>query len=748
MDPLQLEEESNDASDEGAALMRQAAASATAALQQQQQQEPTPSKKDQDLSLESALISECRRLEKPASAERRRLQKERFRELFGEDSQSQSMSAFQQHVALVTEGNHVSEGAVSSRTRKSSKEKKDTDTCARFQDYGNYREQNPRRTPSSVASHSDNSQHSATGSEKAGTDKSESVIQEILALNSKAKKSSSSAEVSKKSKSRKRRSHPTTDTDCSEDQAGAKSVKRSSKTSKSASASKSSPREEIDVIGIFEVQSNPASENLTEETTAVEIDQSSVPLAKDSDADVPPPIAASHDKSGHSVRGSPTDSTASTAEVNVQQKSPCDDGSAGNGSAEERPSVTTRLDVSPVVVESASSNPELTPPVYALAQDSTLSGKPQEESEVANKADESCIVSDAGVSLTSEKEETVSASPKDVENDPKPSRGRATRKQPAREADKSSADPATSAMSSPTKRSPAKAVKRGLPPRGRKAVSFRQSICHKLSPKKCAEAAGAESAQQQMKETIVEAPPPSHPEKLTASTEIVENVCSTDPSSSASLPQTIEADAPVLDQPTTTKEAASEQDPPTTAEVVPVNLPEATVLELVPNAELPETVGASNDTPAVDTVTSDSGIENAPTEKASTSSSAEMTKPGSSVDVIPSSETVTDERRTSPKNPSPATTSSGSCGMQLSQSELHDYIRLLPTLGTRVEVSPPSSAQQTGPFVKPTSAPVDNRRSGRQQKRRSQDIQELHKNLVHQIQKKLRMSKEVCAFSQ
>lgn len=79
MDPLRLEEESNDASDAAAAFMCEAAEKAVAAIQPL-----TPYKTDQ--TLENDLINECQRLEDPPSTERVKLRQQRYVELFGEDS--------------------------------------------------------------------------------------------------------------------------------------------------------------------------------------------------------------------------------------------------------------------------------------------------------------------------------------------------------------------------------------------------------------------------------------------------------------------------------------------------------------------------------------------------------------------------------------------------------------------------------------------------------------------------------------
>lgn len=90
MEPLQLEEESVDAHDVAAEsvcpvqIMRQAADATAAALQQEQPQ-PTPCKPVSDQHLEEDLIDECRRLEQP-SPNRRKQRRERYIELFGEDS--------------------------------------------------------------------------------------------------------------------------------------------------------------------------------------------------------------------------------------------------------------------------------------------------------------------------------------------------------------------------------------------------------------------------------------------------------------------------------------------------------------------------------------------------------------------------------------------------------------------------------------------------------------------------------------
>lgn len=127
MEPLQLEE-SNDASDAAAALMRQAAASATAALLEEKRQlePPTPGKTDQ--SLESALISECLRLEDQPS------KVQRYIELFGEDSTTPND-------LVLPEAAKKDATKEPKKPRKSSKAK-ETSSCARIQAYVPSKRQN------------------------------------------------------------------------------------------------------------------------------------------------------------------------------------------------------------------------------------------------------------------------------------------------------------------------------------------------------------------------------------------------------------------------------------------------------------------------------------------------------------------------------------------------------------------------------------------------------------------------------
>ena len=182
MEPLQLEE-SNDASDEAADLLRQAAANAAAALQP-----PTPYKTDQRL--ESDLINECQRLEVP-SVETTNLRKERMVELFGEEtttlSEAQQPPSEAVPVPIANENEPLEEGTSKKRTTKSRKSKKvdpsaTNGSCARFQDYHSssyFAERIAKRLSNPSSASNEEFSPPAVGGPKSAHD--ERIIQEILA---------------------------------------------------------------------------------------------------------------------------------------------------------------------------------------------------------------------------------------------------------------------------------------------------------------------------------------------------------------------------------------------------------------------------------------------------------------------------------------------------------------------------------------------------------------------------------------
>jgi len=237
MEPLQLEE-SNDASDEAADLLRQAAATAAAALQP-----PTPYKTDQRL--ESDLINECQRLEVP-SVETNKLRKERMLELFGEETTNVSEApqpSPSSSVPVPSANQSESLEGFKKRTTKPRKSKAvnsstTNDSCARFQDYSSspyFAERIAKRlSNASSASNKEVASSPSGGPELVHDKRRERVIQEILA--SHGIKSSSTPSSSLPSK-RKRKSVDSTSSTCPDSTDISPAQKKSRRSKKTSSDS-------------------------------------------------------------------------------------------------------------------------------------------------------------------------------------------------------------------------------------------------------------------------------------------------------------------------------------------------------------------------------------------------------------------------------------------------------------------------------------------------------------------------------
>lgn len=228
MEPLQLEE-SNDASDEAADLMRQAAASVAAELQP-----PTPYKSDQGL--ENDLINECQRLDFPP-AESNKSRKDRMVELFGEDTNTLGETL----QPVVTDADKPSTPippaiVLKKKTSKPRKSKAATnDGCARFQQY--FRKEQ-------LSNSMETANQSSASAPKSAHD--ENIIQELLASAGVKSSSTSVPSTSKRKRksitdgspaSKKTRRSKTTD-----DQLA------STSSSSIADSSLHSSRDEVDVM--------------------------------------------------------------------------------------------------------------------------------------------------------------------------------------------------------------------------------------------------------------------------------------------------------------------------------------------------------------------------------------------------------------------------------------------------------------------------------------------------------------------